>query len=364
MENEEKRAAIAALFVSTERQRNARSPILRQRWQDDKRMTFVRLLFAVLLASGAVVGTASANEPMTQQDCQLSFDAMADLANRDEIKTATPVTVVDGRCHVAGLEIGDPEAAVRIPLVRVDEMNWTVRGLEALDKAMPPHALDLNVIGAYSDPFTGMPGGSEMKWFRWSMGVGVETGKRDLHLAYEWDPETHDLTISDFSMDSLGDNDTRITASFSNVDMTHPLFHPLELSTVRINEITFETGLHGLFEELVVQLLGPTFGETTNMDPEVFLAIMKSTGKAWIAQSPDDFLSDASGKAIAGFLDTLPHPRGHLSLAIKGPEGGMDTSKLVDGVARYEVHTFEDVMATLSGFQLAAEWEPDTSGRR
>ena len=324
----------------------------------------MKTLFAVLLASGAAIATASASETMTQSDCRNAFDAIVGLNVGHDVTTEGPVTVEDGHCRVEGVVVRTRGGSTYTPLLRAEAITWTGRGLETLGEGRPPRAIDLTVIGAYPDPSAALDGKSGMEWFRWSLRVGAEAAKRDLHLAYEWDPQTRDLIISDFSVDSLGDNDTRMTASFSNVDLTREPEGVEELSKVRINEISFESGFHGQFEQVFVQTFGGVLGNAFGAKPDTFMDGLRKTATAWIAAAPDPLVPQASGDALNTFIATLPHPRGHLSLAVSGPEGGIDVSRLLQGAARGEIRTVEDVAKALPGTRVTAEWQPDTSGRR
>ncbi|PTW57625.1 hypothetical protein C8N35_110104 [Breoghania corrubedonensis] len=324
----------------------------------------MKTLIAMLLAGGAVIGSASANETMTQSDCRNTFDAIVGLNEGGDVTTDGPVTVVDGRCHVEGIVVRARGASTYTPLLRADAITWTGRDLGALGEGRPPLAVDLTVVGAYPDPSAALDGKSDMEWFRWTLRVGAEAGKRDLHLAYEWDPQTRKLVISDFSVDSLGDNDTRMTASFSNVDPTRRLKTIEEVSKVRVNEITFESGFHGQFEQVFVQTFGSLLGNAVAAEPDTVMDRVRKIGTVWIAASPDAFLPKASGEALNAFIETLPHPRGFLRLALFGPDGGLDGTRLLEGAARGEIHTAEDVAAALPGTRITAEWQPDTSGRR
>lgn len=256
----------------------------------------------LLLSCLSAPMTAAAQDTPPVTDCPGLVQRLSPSVEIGPDSSIDPIT--DG-CHVRDIYLAQSQY-VRW---RVADLRVTGEALfEAATAGRMPEQLDLTVTGAQLAP-AGVPAAQ-------SYVMEVVQTRYDLHLAYQWDAESHDFIVDDLTIKDARSGAMSLKGALSNLSELPAMGKkpPENAKQTAIRSLNLRLDNNGIFESLVVT---PMISQMTgDEDPRTRVPQYQAAATSFVETLPDAVADGESKTALKTFIADFPHPAGPYEINI------------------------------------------------
>ena len=233
-----------------------------------------------------------AAEPMTQEQCDQSWTAFAEvleLSPSDRIleQAVTP----QGWCMIKG----DGEFEDK----GFTAFRWRAEGVDAaIEQRVPPRKFQLELDDIDLAESLGL-----------IFAPDTEVARGMMALSVTHDPDIRRGLIEEFRIDLGGLGDITLLAAARNIDFSNHNAMLISLGSSRLEEVQFELKNQGFLRQSLLP--------TLEMDAKALRERLSSL----VSALPSDTLIGESQSALDAMLDALPDAKGRLRIVARSPNG-------------------------------------------
>lgn len=295
------------------------------------------LIPAVFAALSAM--PVNAFERMMRSDCQVAFEALADIMQPDDPKTAAMSNAIrvtpQGWCEMRGGTAGLENA-------EFDTLEWRAEGITRWTRdGIPPLALELRMSGLDPDEMQG----------------GMNTGRPDVDVdvLLRQLPDAGMVVIERAVMDNNAGDSMTVSGVFERVFLSSPSMMQVSMGSAAFKAGLVSMTLEGTHEN--------PFGFGIDVEMQGVPQAQRDAAFEVVSKLPDGVIDDASRAELTAYAGDLPIPVGTLEVSVAS-ERGLGLMQ----VGMWAYNSFAAIMEDdaagdeldilLDGITIEADWAP------
>ncbi len=235
-------------------------------------------------------------------------------------------------------------------------------GVERLQNRLPPQELDITLFGTRALLSARFLNDPAMQYV--TRVQALSHPGSTFQLRYSWSPEEKRFLRFQayYGMVSYyGGNELELYADIRGVDLSDWTTIEQSLGTARLHNLDVELLFEGMFENAVPYIYMLLRDENlldSNSAPETQVEALKRSAVEYVTALPPRIFGTESRVMLAEFVETTPHPRGELRVALDSEEGLGATSFATLDILEME-DWLEEILSILqgSGSEVTIDWE-------
>ena len=261
---------------------------------------------SALIATLLLATPLAAQDRMTPEQCSASWAKVTTLLNTPDA-SIEPLVDDEGWCLYE-----DADFAISTQQkFQLESLRWRASDIERfLEDDLPPRSFEVVGEGFSIVPFTGDPVFDylfELQSYQQNSGFG---------LSLRWDGVQNEVFVDEAYFDFYPENRIEATARIDGVDLSDQSAMHLSIGKMGLRELNVASQFDGWFEIYVAMALGGELLDRDGDAPEVQVEALKEQAVEFVQELPDGVVPPVSRDALAGFINSLPQPRGTARLQL------------------------------------------------